>query len=95
LGLNNLYACIAYERLQPAPIRFKMDILIVDDMPDKLRVLSAILTKEGYQVRRAVSGKLAMLCDRGYLTLFSRQNQWVVVLAWDYPVELPIHQPVP
>ncbi len=36
------------------------DILIIDDMPDNLRVLSAILTKQGYKVRKALSGQSAI-----------------------------------
>lgn len=36
------------------------DILVVDDHPDNLRVLSAILTESGYQVRRAINGQLAL-----------------------------------
>lgn len=43
------------------PSASKGNILIVDDMPDNLRVLSTILTQEGYHVRRAVSGKLALM----------------------------------
>ncbi|MEG4043849.1 PleD family two-component system response regulator [Microcoleus sp. Pol17_C1] len=35
-------------------------ILIVDDHPDNLRVLSAILTGSGYQVRKAINGQLAL-----------------------------------
>ncbi|MBD2742813.1 PleD family two-component system response regulator [Coleofasciculus sp. FACHB-1120] len=36
------------------------DILVVDDHPDNLRVLSAILSESGYQVRRAINGQLAL-----------------------------------
>lgn len=36
------------------------DILIVDDSPDNLRVLSTILAEEGYHVRKVISGKLAL-----------------------------------
>ncbi|MEG3988447.1 PleD family two-component system response regulator [Microcoleus sp. S28C3] len=36
------------------------NILIVDDHPDNLRVLSAILTESGYQVRKAINGQLAL-----------------------------------
>ena len=35
-------------------------ILIVDDQPDNLRLLSSMLTAEGYDVRRAISGRLAL-----------------------------------
>ncbi|MEG4858106.1 PleD family two-component system response regulator [Microcoleus sp. K1-B6] len=39
---------------------FLRDILVVDDHPDNLRVLSAILTESGYHVRRAINGHLAL-----------------------------------
>lgn len=36
------------------------EILIVDDAPDNLRVLSSMLTKQGYSVRKALNGKMAL-----------------------------------
>ena len=36
------------------------DILIVDDMPDNLRLLSNMLASHGYQVRKAINGQLAL-----------------------------------
>ena len=36
------------------------DILIVDDMPDNLRLLSTMLASHGYQVRKAINGQLAL-----------------------------------
>ncbi|UNU26623.1 adenylate/guanylate cyclase domain-containing protein [Microcoleus vaginatus] len=36
------------------------DILIVDDMPDNLRLLSTMLTAYGYHVRKAINGHLAL-----------------------------------
>ena len=39
----------------------KMDILVVDDTPINLRLLSNLLTEGGYEVRKAISGKLALL----------------------------------
>ena len=36
------------------------DILIVDDTPANLNVLSAILGKRGYRVRPAINGALAL-----------------------------------
>ncbi len=39
---------------------FKNDILIVDDVPDNIRLLSNILTNQGYQVRKALNGKMAL-----------------------------------
>lgn len=38
----------------------KGDILIVDDTPDNLRVLSALLTERDYKVRSVISGRLAL-----------------------------------
>jgi light-regulated signal transduction histidine kinase (bacteriophytochrome) len=38
----------------------KGDILIVDDTPDNLRLLSAILTKRGFEVRKALNGQRAI-----------------------------------
>ena len=35
-------------------------ILIVDDLPDNLRVLSRILTKRGYEVKKVTNGKTAI-----------------------------------
>ncbi|WRH67157.1 MAG: diguanylate cyclase [Planktothrix sp. GU0601_MAG3] len=36
------------------------DILVIDDYPDNLRVLTAILTEQGYRVRKAINGQLAL-----------------------------------
>ena len=38
----------------------KGTILIVDDTPENLRLLSKMLTEQGYQVRRAINGILAL-----------------------------------
>jgi diguanylate cyclase (GGDEF)-like protein len=45
-----------YERLQSG----KKDILIIDDTPDNLRILSWLLTKEGYSVRKALNWQMAL-----------------------------------
>lgn len=37
------------------------DLLIVDDTPENVRLLSAILGKQGYEVRKALSGAMAFL----------------------------------
>ncbi len=42
----------------------KADILVVDDTPVNLRLLSSMLTKEGYEVRQALSGKMALTAVR-------------------------------
>ena len=36
-------------------------ILIVDDVPENLRLLSTALTREGYEVRGAISGSVALM----------------------------------
>lgn len=36
------------------------DILIVDDTPDNLRLLSNMLIQQGYNVRKAINGKMAL-----------------------------------
>ncbi|MBF2002198.1 MAG: response regulator [Synechococcales cyanobacterium M58_A2018_015] len=36
------------------------DILVVDDKPDNLRLLSSILTNEGFKVRKVLNGQLAI-----------------------------------
>ncbi len=41
-------------------INDQLNILIVDDTPDNLRVLSAILATQGYEVRKALNGKMAL-----------------------------------
>lgn len=38
----------------------KAEILIVDDTPDNLRLLSRLLTNQGYDVRQALNGRLAL-----------------------------------
>ncbi|MEM9510989.1 MAG: response regulator, partial [Cyanobacteria bacterium P01_E01_bin.35] len=40
------------------------NILIVDDTPDNLRLLSKTLINEGYQVRCAINGSMALLTIR-------------------------------
>ncbi|MBX2864415.1 MAG: EAL domain-containing protein [Leptolyngbyaceae cyanobacterium MAG.088] len=39
----------------------KAKILIVDDLPDNLRLLSTTLTQEGFDVRSAINGSLAIM----------------------------------
>ncbi len=42
----------------------KGTILVVDDTPDNLRILSSMLTKRGYAVRKTLSGQMALtMCD--------------------------------
>jgi len=40
--------------------KYKSNILVVDDTPDNLRLLSAMLTTQGYEVRKALNGKIAL-----------------------------------
>lgn len=37
------------------------DILVVDDTPDNLRLLSTMLAEQGYNVRKAISGQMALM----------------------------------
>ncbi len=46
-----------YKRLDPD----KKDILLIDDTPNNLRVLSSILTKQGYNVRKALNWQMALI----------------------------------
>ncbi len=39
---------------------YQPDILVVDDRPDNIRLLSTMLTERGYKVRKAVSGAMAL-----------------------------------
>ncbi|WP_375511881.1 EAL domain-containing protein [uncultured Nostoc sp.] len=52
-----------YEHLDPK----KKDILIIDDMADNLRVLSSILTREGYNVRKALNWQMALTATQTVL----------------------------
>ncbi|MFW9258650.1 hybrid sensor histidine kinase/response regulator [Nostoc sp. CALU 546] len=38
----------------------KRNVLVVDDTPDNLRLLSAMLTAQGFEVRKALNGKMAL-----------------------------------
>ena len=39
----------------------KSSILVVDDVPDNLRLLSGVLIRQGYEVRSAISGSIALM----------------------------------
>ncbi len=41
--------------------QIKGDILVVDDTPDNLRLLASMLTEQGYKVRKAINGQLALM----------------------------------
>ena len=42
---------------QPTP---RSSVLIVDDLPNNVRLLSIMLTEKGYQVRKAINGQMAL-----------------------------------
>ena len=47
--------------MKPQPVELSRgEILIVDDTPDNLRLLSAILRNQGFEVRKALNGKRAI-----------------------------------
>lgn len=48
----------------PSSPDVKGNILIVDDTPNNLRLLSSMLTKQGYEVRSAISGSVALMAVR-------------------------------
>ncbi|MEC4815286.1 MAG: EAL domain-containing protein [Scytonema sp. PMC 1069.18] len=60
---------MSYERLVPNPglISEKKDILIIDDTADNLRILSSILTKQGYGVRKALNWQMALTACQAVL----------------------------
>jgi PleD family two-component response regulator len=39
---------------------YRGNLLLVDDTPNNLRLLSAMLTEQGYEVRRVVNGQMAL-----------------------------------
>jgi PAS domain S-box-containing protein len=48
------------ESLKQATSAAHANLLLVDDQPDNLRVLSAILAGKGYKIRKAISGEIAL-----------------------------------
>ncbi|MGM3306620.1 diguanylate cyclase domain-containing protein [Anabaena sp. WFMT] len=46
--------------VKTAALEYRANLLVVDDHPDNLRTLSVILSKEGYKVRKAISGEVAL-----------------------------------
>ncbi len=56
LLLNSLsYKITGMTQLTPRP-----SVLIVDDLPNNVRLLSIMLTEKGYQVRKAINGQMAL-----------------------------------
>lgn len=48
------------DRSDRPPTSKNADVLIVDDTPDNIRFLSFLLAEQGYQVRKALNGKMAL-----------------------------------
>lgn len=48
------------ETTNEVPVTRKEDILVVDDTPENLRLLSSFLVNEGYNVRKALTGQMAL-----------------------------------
>ena len=46
------------------PAKSKGDLLVVDDIPQNLRILFEMLTDRGYEVRRVINGKQALNAAR-------------------------------
>ncbi|YAF93750.1 MAG: EAL domain-containing protein [Nodularia sp. CChRGM 3473] len=78
----------------------KKDILIIDDMADNLRVLSSLLTKEGYNVRKALNWQMALtacqtvLPDLILLDIMMPDVDGYEVCqrlkAWDITADIPV-----
>ncbi|MDM9582554.1 MULTISPECIES: EAL domain-containing protein [unclassified Nostoc] len=85
-----------YEHLDPN----KKDILIIDDMADNLRVLSSILTREGYNVRKALNWQMALtatqtlLPDLILLDIMMPEVDGYEICqtfkAWDLTADIPV-----
>ncbi|GAB1537727.1 hypothetical protein NUACC21_03800 [Scytonema sp. NUACC21] len=58
---------MSYEKIVFDKLSHKKDILIIDDTADNLRVLSSILTKQGYRVRKALNWQMALMACKTVL----------------------------
>ncbi len=52
---------ISSESIEPIVLSSQSDILVVDDTPDNLHLLSTMLTEQGYKVRGAINGRMALM----------------------------------
>jgi len=78
----------------------KKDILIIDDRADNLRVLSSLLTREGYNVRKALNWQMALtacqtvLPDLILLDIMMPEVDGYEVCrrfkAWDLTADIPV-----
>ena len=85
-----------YKRLDPE----KRDILLIDDQADNLRVLSSILTREGYNVRKALNWQTALTACQAVLPdlilldiMMPDVDGYQVcqhLKAWDLTAEIPV-----
>jgi signal transduction histidine kinase len=50
----------AFRSAQSPTTAMPYDILLIDDTPDNIRFLSAILQEQGYSVRKAITGQMAL-----------------------------------
>ncbi|QLE55998.1 EAL domain-containing protein [Nostoc sp. TCL26-01] len=87
---------MTYKQLDP----YKKDILIIDDMADNLRVLSSILSREGYNVRKALNWQMAwtacqtLLPDLILLDIMMPEVDGYEVCqrfkAWELTADIPV-----
>ncbi len=51
---------LTHSQIRTSTVVNPLDILIVDDVADNIRLLSRILVKRGYQTRKALNGRIAL-----------------------------------
>jgi sigma-B regulation protein RsbU (phosphoserine phosphatase) len=61
--MPNSGADLALPGVRPSGVP-KADILVVDDVPANLRLLSDMLTEQGYKVRSVINGDMALMATR-------------------------------
>lgn len=65
---------MSYEKLVLNKDTNQKDILIINDTADNLRVLSSILTKQGYGVRKALNWQMALMACK---THYDARGGWI------------------